>query len=378
MAVATILVTGPARGLVGGQSRHLDVLALVAARLDCALAHVEIGRRGSEDRRTATPLRLLRDYRQLASKLIQTRAANAVPPLVLHVNSSVQYASLLRDLVFVAIGRLLGADLVVVQFHGCELADPSDRRPVLRLLARLAAAAADRLVVLSRSQARAIGGAATTAEVIPNAILLQTPVLRRAASPATRPLRLLYLARMIPQKGPLLCLQAAALLRDRGIHVELTLAGEGPLLHELPSRVRELRLENRVVVAGAVPSQQVRSLLAKHDLLWAPSIYAEGQPYSLIEALEAGLPVLACVPNAAMREMVDACAGAVLPVEPDAQALAAATASLAATAGGIEHLQDLARQVAGRRHSLEAALPRWKAAWSLPSSAPSKARLPAT
>ncbi len=390
-----ILVTGPARSLVGGQSRHLDRLAMIATSLGCSLEHIEIGRRAGESRVGGTALRLWRDYQQVVIRLRQARRARGVAPslsidddaksrgagvalaaarrsepLVLHVNSSVQYASLLRDIGFVVIGRLLGADLVVAQIHGCELDGPQDRRAPLRWLARLLAAVADRLVVLGRSQALAIGGAAAAALVVPNAVVLQEPVARSLRNGRPRELRVLYLARLIPEKGPLRCLEAVDLLRQRGVPLRLTIAGEGPLLQELRARVQASGLDATVSVKGAVPPAQVRALLAAHDLLWAPSMYAEGQPYALLEALEAGLPALTCVPNAAMRELLDDCAGALVAVAPDAQALARATAALAVDPAELQRLQRLARQTAERRFAIEAVLPLWRAGWSLPPAAP--------
>jgi glycosyltransferase involved in cell wall biosynthesis len=240
----------------------------------------------------------------------------------------------------------------------------SDRRPLLRLLARILAMAADRLVVLSHSQAEAVGGAALGALVIPNAVVVCDPVRHLPPLRDGRPLRLLFLARMIPQKGVLLCLDALQLLRRRGVHAVLTLAGDGPLLPELPRLVKALGLADIVEVAGPVPPGQVRPLLAAHDLLWAPSTYAEGQPYALIEALEAGVPVIACVPNDPMREFVDGSGGAVVPVAPTAGALAAAAQSLASTPGSMQRLQAAARQVAQTRYSFEASVPLWRRAWS--------------
>jgi glycosyltransferase involved in cell wall biosynthesis len=350
------------------------MLALVAEKLGCSMIHVEIGRRPDERRATSKLVRLVRDYRQFAVSLGGALATKL--PVTVHVNSSVQYASLLRDLVFVLIARLLHADRLVAQIHGCELDDAAARQTPLRQLARLLAAAVDRFVVLSPAQAVAIGGPARDAAVIPNAVVLQAPVLRLAPHQARGTLRLLYLARMIPQKGVLTCLDALRLLRDHGVQAELTIVGDGPLLAELPRRVKALELEDRVTVTGAVAARQVRPLLATHDLLWAPSTYAEGQPYALIEALEAGLPVLACVPNSAMQDLVAVADGAVLALAPGAEALATATLSLVATPDAIASMQAAARQVAAGRFSLEASLPLWRDAWTAATQVSQDARLP--
>ena len=360
MAAPVVIVTGPAKGLVGGQSRHLDVLEAVAGRLNYRFVRIEIGRRAGESG-LLLPWRLLGDYARFFAALHREIKAGA--SVMVHINSSVQYASLVRDFGFALIARLLRPSSQLVQIHGSELCDAQDRKPVLRALARLVSIVAGRLVVLSAVQARAIGGAALAGTVIPNAVEVRDQVDRVGAGRG--PLRVLYLARMIPEKGVLICLDAISLLRDRGIRVELSLAGDGPLLDCLPLKIAELGLGDQVSVIGPVPAADVRPLLAAHDLLWAPSRYAEGQPYSLIEALEAGVPVLATAANPAMKEMIESGEGALIGVSAAAPDLAAATASIVEAPDELVHLRKVARSVAERRYSLDAAVPHWRTAWSV-------------
>jgi alpha-1,6-mannosyltransferase len=167
------------------------------------------------------------------------------------------------------------------------------------------------------------------------------------------------------------------LLRDQGVPAALTIVGDGPLLAELPRRVAALELADRVTLLGAVPARQVRPLLAAHDLLWAPSTYAEGQPYALIEAMEAGLPVLACMPNAAMKDFAAVADGAVLPVDPNAEALASATRTLLVMPDRVAGMQAAARRVAASRFSFDASLPLWREAWTAARRLAQQARLPA-
>jgi glycosyltransferase involved in cell wall biosynthesis len=302
-----------------------------------------------------------RDYLAFARAIRDGRKSGG--PVVVHVNSSVQRASLLRDLCFAGISRILHPEVQLVQIHGCELADAADRRPLLRGLARLLARTAGRFVVLSSVQAEAIGGPALRSLIIPNAIPLQETVVRDGLP--TGPLKILYLARMIPEKGVLVCLDAIKLLRRMGVNTHLTLAGDGPLLPALAARVRELGVGEDVTILGAVAPAEVRPLLARHDLLWAPSSYAEGQPYSLLEALEAGLPVLATISTPAMRDMVALARGAIMPVAPDPAALATATERLACLPEELRSLQRQARVSVEAAFSMDASLPLWRKAWSI-------------
>jgi glycosyltransferase involved in cell wall biosynthesis len=371
-APATIVVTGPARGLVGGQSRHVDLLEQIAGHLGCRFIRVEIGRRVAERGRARLLLRMGRDYLGFVRAISDSRKAGG--PVVVHINSSVQLASLCRDLGFAAIARAIGPEVHLVQVHGCELASASDRKPLLRGLARLLVLACRRFVVLSSVQAQAIGGPALRSLVIPNAIPLGEAVVRPRLP--GKPLQILYLARMIPEKGVLVCLDAIKLLREKGVNARLTLAGDGPLLPELAIRVRQLDVGQSVTILGAVAPAEVRPLLASHDLLWAPSCYAEGQPYSLLEAMEAGLPVLATISTPAMQEMVTPAHGALIPTAPDPAALAAATERLVLLPGELESLQQRARIAAEVAFSMDACLPLWRKAWSPDGTQPEFERAP--
>ena len=363
-ASSIVVVTGPAKGLVGGQSRHLDLLQMLADRLGCDFVRVAIGRRAGERGGARLLLRMLGDYCHFIAVLRQ--AIGSGSRVVVHINSSVQYASLVRDVGFAVIARLLRPDAQLLQIHGCELRGPEDKQPLLRALARLVAVLAGDLVVLSHAQACAIGGPALAGKVIPNAVPLQEAVKRdHRSGEGLLPLQVLYLGRLTEQKGVLLCLDAAARLRDRGVSVHLSLAGDGPLLEGLPDRIAQLGLGDHVTVLGAVPPAAVRPLLAAHDLLWAPSLTTEGQPYSLIEALEAGLPVLTTAAGPAMREMIDSSGGALIAVTASPESLVAATEQLSFDPERLVCLQRLARQTAERCHSLDGTLAQWQSAWSV-------------
>src|SRR5690606_1509417 len=124
-------------------------------------------------------IRICRDYVEFARQL--RRALRAGSPVVVHVNSSVQYASLLRDLGFLVIARAFRPRVLLLQVHGSELSDESDGRRLLRGLARIVFAVAGRTVVLSAVQAQAIGGPAIDSIVVPNTISLQEAVPRPPA-----------------------------------------------------------------------------------------------------------------------------------------------------------------------------------------------------
>jgi glycosyltransferase involved in cell wall biosynthesis len=70
----------------------------------------------------------------------------------------------------------------------------------------------------------------------------------------------------------------------------LVIAGDGPVRPQLQALVREARLEDRVVFAGPVTG--ANQILGLFDL-FALSSDTEQMPYSVLEAMAAGLPIVA-------------------------------------------------------------------------------------
>ncbi|WP_428389405.1 glycosyltransferase family 4 protein [Mucisphaera sp.] len=103
--------------------------------------------------------------------------------------------------------------------------------------------------------------------------------------------RLVCVGRLCEQKGQLLLLEAIARVRDRGMEVELVLAGDGEMRGVIEQRVRELALDDLVTITGWVDAKRVRSEIESSRALVLPS-FAEGLPVVLMEAMALGRPVV--------------------------------------------------------------------------------------
>ena len=75
-------------------------------------------------------------------------------------------------------------------------------------------------------------------------------------------------------------------------HVKFKILGVGSLEKSLKLKVKSLKLENRVEFLGFVPQEQIPNHLHNADVFVRPSL-SEGQGISFIEAMAAGLPVVA-------------------------------------------------------------------------------------
>lgn len=147
------------------------------------------------------------------------------------------------------------------------------------------------------------------------------------------PLRLLTVASLSDYKGHRHLLDAVASVRARGVRLELTLVGDGPLREELEAQTARLGLTGAVAFLGRQPAPEVRRLLRECDVFVLPSVVTadgmmEGIPVALMEAMATGRPVLATRLSGIPELVEDGVTG--LLVHPgDAAALAQALGRLA-------------------------------------------------
>ena len=103
--------------------------------------------------------------------------------------------------------------------------------------------------------------------------------------------RLCCIGRLCEQKGQQLLVEAAGLLRERGVLFELDLIGDGPMRPEVEQAIAEQGVEGLVNITGYVSSDEVRRRLTGSRAMVLGS-FAEGLPVVLMEALSVGRPVV--------------------------------------------------------------------------------------
>lgn len=115
--------------------------------------------------------------------------------------------------------------------------------------------------------------------------------LQGSIPPLPEARRLVCVGRLSGEKGQLLLVQAAGLLRDRGLDFELVLVGDGPLRAEIEALIARLDLGGHVRLVGAQDGDGVRRAMLAARALVHPS-FAEGLPVVIMEALALGRPVI--------------------------------------------------------------------------------------
>lgn len=267
------------------RSAHGGVAGFAGALLDSQLAErydlvpVTTHRDGPRARKLATALAGLARL----SWLCATHRVDLV-----HVNASWN-ASVVRKAAAVRIARAAGVP-VVLQLHGSSVEHGLRGDGVYTSIARAAARRAD--VVLAATPVWAAEAAELlgipSLEIVPNACAASCVPDHRDPEPAT----LLFLGRLERAKGVFELVDAVAELAPGRPQLRLVLAGEGRDAAEVRARVAAAGLESVTAFPGWVNAEQRRELLARATCVVLPS-HAEGLPLALLEAMAAGVPLVA-------------------------------------------------------------------------------------
>ena len=185
---------------------------------------------------------------------------------------------------------------------------------------------ADRVICQSRAMAddlvKALHLSGKKVSVLPNPVdldriraAMQAPSARMGPGP-----HLLAVGRLSSEKGFDLLLNALVTVRERFPAADLIIAGEGRQDRELRAMSRALHLETAVSFVGYV--DPVFAFFPGASLFVLSSRY-EGMPNSLLEALAAGLPVVATPASEGILDLLAGQRGAWLAPGITAESLAA-------------------------------------------------------
>ncbi len=140
------------------------------------------------------------------------------------------------------------------------------------------------------------------------------------------PLRILYSGRLRSRKAVAVLVAAMPRVLARVPACRLLVVGDGEQRPALAAAVRAAGLANVVELAGLLPRETAMACLAGADVFCLPSTY-EGLPLAILEAMAAGVPVVATAVAGNPEAVEDGVSGLLVPPE-SASALAAALVSL--------------------------------------------------
>jgi glycosyltransferase involved in cell wall biosynthesis len=294
-----VAILAPALAALSGVSTHVNMLLASNLGTSFELFHFRVG---SEGRRESVFERLMRfcvSPFQLAMFLVKSRID------IVHLNTSLDAKAYWRDLVYLIVAKLLRRR-VVNQIHGGP--DPADffpRSALLRWILRQFLVRSDAVTVLSSGEVPAYATFDRRIDVhlVPNAIESSALLAGSRSVNTDKPLRIIYVGRLIEAKGLFDIVEVLRHLRAQNRRFTFVVAGTGPDEARLREAVRIAGIEDCTRILGGVFGAAKNSLWLDSDVFLFPTRHREGLPYALLEAMAAGcVPII--TPVAAIPDVV--------------------------------------------------------------------------
>jgi glycogen synthase len=168
----------------------------------------------------------------------------------------------------------------VIAFH-TWISDSGFRSRLQRFAARQAAT-----ICVSHALARQVRRRSV---VIPNSYDDST---FRVDPSAKRDRDLIFVGRLVRDKGVALLLRSLGVLREQHITPTLTVVGHGPQTENLKELARELGLTSQVEFAGRMAPRAIAAALNRHRILVVPSLWSEPFGIVTLEAIACGCVVV--------------------------------------------------------------------------------------
>ena len=283
---------------VGGAEKLQVTLASAARERDVELTVINLGFKKNQPLEKSLEALGARVIRMSARKLLDWRAMRNLAQLLRRerfdvLQSHLEYANIIGALT----GRLTGTP-VIGTLHSAFL-HPKHHPMIHKLEAWSLRHASKRVVAVGQvvAQAHQERLGFRSINVIPNAVASVPPLseieryqLRyELCGDVTRPL-VISVGRLTEVKGYFDLLDAFAMLRETSPNAALLIVGGGYLYDELAAKIKTLGLSDHAWLLGL--RNDVPRLLGASDLYVSASHW-EGLPLSVLEAMMAGLPIVA-------------------------------------------------------------------------------------
>jgi glycosyltransferase involved in cell wall biosynthesis len=301
----------------GGAQVHLrDLLANLPKEHEAVVAAGEDGFLFDECRRLGVPVRHVPSLVRPMHPLKDCRALVALVSLIRRQKPDLVHAHTSKAGLLARLAARITATPVVFTAHAWSFANglPAFQRWVAIPLERLAAAVGGRIITVSdanreKAQRQSIARGENLTRIW-NGI----PDTGVSANPGTRDCTtIITVARFAPQKDHILLLQALS-------HVDgnwrLIFVGDGPTRRQVESTAAELGLSSRIEFLG--DRSDIPQLLSQVDVFVLPS-KSEGLPLVILEAMRAGLPVIATNVGGVAEAVADGITGFLTGVNDEVQ-----------------------------------------------------------
>lgn len=176
-----------------------------------------------------------------------------------------------------------------------------------KALLKKAAKASDRVIAISNSVKNSVIDILQVPErkisVVYNGANVDR--FRAQAHPFATPVNIIYVGRLIEEKGVQVTLTALAKIKkETGADFRFRIVGDGSYRSALEAKAKELELGDSVEFLGK--RRDIPNLLSESDIFIHMPVWEEGFGITIVEAMASGL-VCVCAKSGAIPEIIDDC-----------------------------------------------------------------------
>lgn len=240
-------------------------------------------------------------------------------PEVVYISISQVYWGYLRDLLFLLPARIMNKKLLIHLHGGAFNVFINSQMWLLRWITKYIFSGKVWGIVLGDNLKACFSELLESERIwiVPNGIK-QISSDEQFEKKADSKLTVLYLANLMKSKGYLDLLAIVPEVIEKHPDIKFVFAGDKAYSSEIKQAeqfINNKHLQDIVEMPGVVKGVQKMNLLASADIFVFPPNKQEGQPLVILEAMSAGLPVIATNMGAIQNTVIDECTGFVIPPE---------------------------------------------------------------
>jgi glycosyltransferase involved in cell wall biosynthesis len=285
-------MVGPGKGAVGGIATFVETLVPVLVKKVNLLYFPTVGKRLPAKSGKPSVRNITLVVSQYSRFLCTLRRYH---PSIIHLHTS-QGLAWLKDTFYVLLGKTCRCH-TVIHVHAADFDQLyGNRGRLVQWYTRTVMRLADTVIALSEEWKRDLGRIVPAERILTltNCINVED-TLASSTLHSTHPPKALFLGSVGPRKGAFDLLEGMSLLKARGCSLQLLIAGFEERVGDLSkahARLGELQLEQTCHLVGMVGGVRKAELLSEASFFVLPS-YHEGLPLAILEAMAAGLAVVA-------------------------------------------------------------------------------------
>jgi len=282
-----VLITHPDFEDPGGVSNYYKILQY---KFSIPIVNFIVGKRPKKRGLLSQIFRIFHDYYKFI-KILKTSNIDLV-----HINPSLDLKSFIRDGIFALLARI-NKKKTIVFFRGWQKSFEAHIESNFIWMFKFFFGKSDGFIVLANEFKRTLQRWGIVQPIYQEVTVIDDDnlagfdiqnILKERHS--SEKWRVLFLSRIVRDKGIYETIEAVSLLKTKYPMIELIVAGEGEELENVKSLVHNRKMSN-VTFAGYIKDEKKRYIFEKSQVYCLPT-YSEGLPGSVIEAIAYGLPVI--------------------------------------------------------------------------------------